>query len=52
MKPHTEQLQVMNLSRRILVMRDGELMGELERADVSQPNLMRLMAGIGAGAVG
>ena len=36
----------MNLSRRILVMRDGEIAGELERKDFSQANLLRLMAGV------
>jgi ABC-type sugar transport system ATPase subunit len=34
----------MNLSRRILVMRNDRIAGELERADFSQANLMRLMA--------
>jgi ABC-type sugar transport system ATPase subunit len=48
----SELPEVMNLSRRILVMREGELVGELERADFSQANLMRLMAGVEAGAVG
>src|SRR5258707_7391298 len=36
----------MNLSRRILVMRQGNLAGELPRESLSQPVLMRLMAGI------
>jgi ABC-type sugar transport system ATPase subunit len=40
----------MNLSRRIVVMRQGTVAGELDRADFSQPNLMRLMAGIEAKA--
>jgi len=31
-------------------MRGGEIVGELERKDFSQPNLMRLMAGIEAQA--
>ena len=43
--------EVMNLSRRILAMREGELVGELERTEMSQPSLMRLMAGIEAGVV-
>ncbi|HMF88087.1 MAG TPA: sugar ABC transporter ATP-binding protein, partial [Gemmatimonadaceae bacterium] len=42
----SELPEVMNLSRRILVMRDGNLAGELARADFSQPTLMRLMAGV------
>ena len=42
----SELPEVMNLSRRILVMRDGHLAGELARADFSQPTLMRLMAGV------
>jgi hypothetical protein len=31
-------------------MRDGQMAGELERADFSQPALMRLMAGVEAKA--
>ncbi len=42
----SELPEVMNLSRRILVMRQGQVSGELTRAEFSQPNLMRLMAGI------
>jgi ABC-type sugar transport system ATPase subunit len=41
----SELPEVMNLSRRILVLREGEIAGKLSRADFSQPNLMRLMAG-------
>jgi len=48
----SELPEVMSLSRRILVMREGELVGELEHAGFSQANLMRLMAGIEASAVG
>ena len=40
----------MNLSRRILVMRQGRVAGELARADFSQLGLLRLMAGIEAKA--
>jgi ribose transport system ATP-binding protein len=43
----SELPEVMNLSRRILVVRAGQMSGELARADFSQPNLMRLMAGVG-----
>ena len=47
----SELPEVMNLSRRILVMRDGELAGELPRASFTQANLMRLMAGVEAACV-
>ena len=46
----SELPEVMNLSRRILVMRQGRIAGELARADFSQPSLMRLMAGVEARA--
>lgn len=46
----SELPEVMNLSRRILVMRQGRVAGELARQDFTQPNLMRLMAGIEAKA--
>jgi ABC-type sugar transport system ATPase subunit len=46
----SELPEVMNLSRRILVMRQGKIAGELLRADFSQPSLMRLMAGVEAKA--
>src|SRR2546426_4041694 len=42
--------EVMNLSRRILVMRQGNIAGELAREDFSQPSLLRLMAGVEAKA--
>ncbi len=42
----SELPEIMNLSRRIIVMRDGQMAGELERPDFSQPGLMRLMAGL------
>lgn len=42
----SELPEIMNLSRRVIVMRDGRVAGELERADFSQPALMRLMAGV------
>jgi ABC-type sugar transport system ATPase subunit len=35
----------MNLSRRIVVMRQCRVAGELQRAEFSQPALLRLMAG-------
>jgi ABC-type sugar transport system ATPase subunit len=46
----SELPEAMNLSRRILVMRQGSVAGELQRADFSQPALMRLMAGLEAKA--
>jgi ABC-type sugar transport system ATPase subunit len=46
----SELPEVMNLSRRIIVMRQGQIAGELARADFSQPALMRLMAGLEAKA--
>ena len=46
----SELPEVMNLSRRILVLRAGHVAGELAREEFSQPNLMRLMAGVEAQA--
>ncbi len=46
----SELPEVMNLSRRILVMRQGTVAGMLDRSEFSQPNLMRLMAGVEARA--
>ncbi|MBI3878222.1 MAG: sugar ABC transporter ATP-binding protein [Verrucomicrobia bacterium] len=46
----SELPEVMSLSRRIVVMREGEVAGELQRADFTQANLMRLMAGVEAKA--
>jgi ABC-type sugar transport system ATPase subunit len=46
----SELPEVMNLSRRILVMRQGRAAGELTRSEFSQPVLMRLMAGLEAKA--
>lgn len=43
----SELPEVMNLSRRIVVMRGGEIAGELTRDEFSQASLMRLMAGVG-----
>ena len=42
----SELPEVMNLSRRILVMRNGRVAGEVPRDAFSQTNLMRLMAGV------
>ena len=46
----SELPEVMNLSRRIAVMRQGRIAGELPREELSQPALMRLMAGVEAKA--
>src|SRR3954470_18287169 len=43
----SELPEIMNLSRRILVMREGRIAGELPRDRFSQESLMRLMAGVG-----
>ncbi|HUS36194.1 MAG TPA: sugar ABC transporter ATP-binding protein [Verrucomicrobiae bacterium] len=43
----SELPEVMSLSRRILVMREGRLAGELPRDHFSPESLMRLMAGLG-----
>jgi ABC-type sugar transport system ATPase subunit len=44
----SEMPEVLNLSTRILVFRDGRMAGELSRAEASQEALMRLMAGVAA----
>ncbi len=46
----SELPEVMNLSRRILVLRAGAVTGELERSEFSQPRLLRLMTGLEAEA--
>ena len=42
----SELPEVINLSTRILVMRDGRLAGELSRQQASQESVLRLMAGV------
>jgi ABC-type sugar transport system ATPase subunit len=42
----SELPEVLNLSTRIIVLREGRQMGELSRAEASQEALMRLMAGV------
>ena len=42
----SELPEIMFLSRRIIVLREGAQMGELERAQFSEEALMRLMAGL------
>ena len=44
----SELPELMNLSRRIIVLREGKLMGEAQRPGFSQAGLMRLMAGMDA----
>ena len=44
----SELPEIMSLSRRILVFRQGAIAGELSHEKFSQPALMRLMAGLGA----
>lgn len=43
----SELPELLNLSTRIAVLREGCLVGELPRADATQDSLMRLMAGVG-----
>ncbi|HEY5895341.1 MAG TPA: sugar ABC transporter ATP-binding protein [Chthoniobacterales bacterium] len=43
----SELPEVMSLSRRILVMREGKIVRELNHTEFSQPTLMRYMAGLG-----
>jgi ABC-type sugar transport system ATPase subunit len=42
----SELPEVLTLSERILVLRDGRLVGELPRAVATQESLMRMMAGL------
>jgi ABC-type sugar transport system ATPase subunit len=44
----SELPEVLHLSSRIIVLREGEIAGELSRADANQEALMRLMAGVAA----
>ena len=44
----SELPELIGLCRRILVMREGRLAGELPRADFSEAALLRLMAGLQA----
>jgi ABC-type sugar transport system ATPase subunit len=46
----SELPEVINLSTRILVMREGRLAGELSRKDASQDAVLRLMAGVAQAA--
>jgi ABC-type sugar transport system ATPase subunit len=42
----SELPELLSLSTRILVLRDGELVGERARGEVDQEAVMRLMAGL------
>ncbi|MBM3840137.1 MAG: sugar ABC transporter ATP-binding protein [Verrucomicrobia bacterium] len=42
----SELPELMNLCRRILVLKEGRIMGELNRDEFSQSRLLRLMAGV------
>jgi ABC-type sugar transport system ATPase subunit len=42
----SELPELLHLSTRVLVLRDGRVVGEVTRAEASQWNLMRLMAGL------
>ena len=44
----SELPEVLNLSTRILVMREGRLVGEVPRAEATQERVLRLMAGVSA----
>ena len=44
----SELPELIGLCRRILVMREGRLVGEVQRSDFSEAALMRLMAGVAA----
>ena len=43
----SELPEVLTLSDRILVLRQGRMVGELSRAEANQERLLRLMAGLG-----
>lgn len=42
----SELPEVLNLSTRIIVMREGRIVGEVPRADATQERVLRLMAGV------
>ena len=46
----SELPEILRLSERILVLREGTLVGEVRREDATQDGLLRLMAGIGRGS--
>jgi ABC-type sugar transport system ATPase subunit len=44
----SELPEVLNLSTRIIVLREGQIAGELPRVSATQESLMRMMAGVAA----
>ena len=44
----SELPELLSLSERILVLREGRVVGELSRGEATQDALLRLMAGLGA----
>ncbi len=42
----SELPEVIGVTSRILIMREGRLVGEMPRADVTQEKALRLMAGV------
>ena len=46
----SELPEVLNLSTRLLVMREGQIVGEVSRADATQERVLRLMAGVATSA--
>jgi ABC-type sugar transport system ATPase subunit len=46
----SELPEIVSLSTRVLVMRDGRIVAEVVRAEATQERLMELMAGVGRGA--
>lgn len=42
----SELPEVMSLSRRMIVMREGEMAGELDRSEFTEERIMKLMAGV------
>jgi ABC-type sugar transport system ATPase subunit len=46
----SELPEILNLSDRIIVMREGEIAGELSRSEASQESVLRLMAGVAMAA--
>jgi ABC-type sugar transport system ATPase subunit len=45
----SELPEVITLSERILVLREGRLVGEVRRQDATQDGLLRMMTGLGSG---
>jgi ABC-type sugar transport system ATPase subunit len=45
----SELPEVITLSERILVLREGRLVGEVRRQDATQEGLLRMMTGLGTG---